>query len=303
MKIYNELYKDGTMDIKLLRNFVAIVECGSLTAAAKKLFLAQPALSNQLKSLEKEMGAVLLARNSRRQSLTDAGKLFYERAKNIILMENSMIEEIFDCENGSIGCVKIAMIPSCEENLMHEILPEFIRNFPDVNFEIYERESDSVLKMLEDGVVDIGVVRTPCNITGAMNAEFISDERLVCAFREELFPALYEKNPVLLRDLEPFPIVLLRRNEQMFCEECASRGIVPRVRAVNQQYTLNIKWAQEGLGVAIVPRSAARSLGEGLIFREIGDADFVTNRTVVTMKEGFHSKAVKNFLKACLEKL
>ncbi|MBQ3075360.1 MAG: LysR family transcriptional regulator, partial [Clostridia bacterium] len=84
------------MDIKTLRNFVEIVDSGSLTAASKKLFIAQPALSNQLKALEKEMNTTLIERNSRHQKLTDAGKLFYERAKSIILLENAMFSEISD---------------------------------------------------------------------------------------------------------------------------------------------------------------------------------------------------------------
>ena len=118
------------MDIKTLRNFVEIVDSGSLTSASKKLFIAQPALSNQLKSLEKEFDTVMIERNSRHQKLTDAGKLFYERAKSIILLENAMIKEISDTKEGDIGSLKIATIQLGEINLLQEIIPLFTKMYP-----------------------------------------------------------------------------------------------------------------------------------------------------------------------------
>ena len=100
------------MDIKTLRNFVEIVDSGSLTSASKKLFIAQPALSNQLKALEKELNTTLIERNSRHQRLTDSGRLFYERAKSIIILENAMLSEISDARSGELGCLRIATIQS-----------------------------------------------------------------------------------------------------------------------------------------------------------------------------------------------
>ena len=71
------------------RNFIAIVECGNILAASQKLMVAQPALSNQLKNLEKNMGTRLLNRGSRAVTLTAAGEIFYQKAKIIVSMEDS----------------------------------------------------------------------------------------------------------------------------------------------------------------------------------------------------------------------
>ena len=111
------------MDIKILRNYVEIVDSGSLTAASKKLFIAQPALSNQLKALEKEMNTTLIQRNSRHQKLTDAGQLFYERARSIILLEDAMVREVNDTRSGDVGSLRIATIPSGEMTLLQDIFP------------------------------------------------------------------------------------------------------------------------------------------------------------------------------------
>ena len=72
------------MDFHQLQYFVAIAESGSITAAAKKLFLSQPPLSMQMKRLEKELGCVLFLRGAREVQLTEAGKLLYTRAKSML---------------------------------------------------------------------------------------------------------------------------------------------------------------------------------------------------------------------------
>ena len=72
------------MDFHQLQYFVAIAESGSITAAAKKLFLSQPPLSMQMKRLEKELGCILFLRGAREVQLTEAGKLLYTRAKSML---------------------------------------------------------------------------------------------------------------------------------------------------------------------------------------------------------------------------
>lgn len=71
------------MNLTYYQNFVTIVECGTISAASRKLLIAQPALSAQLKALEREFGTELLERTARKVILTKAGKILYEKAKHI----------------------------------------------------------------------------------------------------------------------------------------------------------------------------------------------------------------------------
>ena len=290
------------MDIKVLRNFVEIVESGSLTAASKKLFIAQPALSNQLKSLEKEMNALLIERNSRRQKLTDAGELFYERAKSIILLENSMVKEIGDFETGDAGVLKIATVPSCAMTMLSGILPDFAKAYPKVKYEFYEKESDAILMLLEDGVVDVGIVRTPCKITQEMDVSYISDERLVCAYRDDLFH-LGDGETLSLTDLKNNPIVIIRRYEDSFRQLCEENRFSPNIRAVNQQVTINLRWAEMGLGVAVIPESTLSSCTRPMAVKKFTDVNFSTRRAILTLRNNYVSRVTKNFLEICKEKL
>ncbi len=290
------------MDIKVLRNFVEIVDSGSLTAASKKLFIAQPALSNQLKALEKEMNATLLERNSRHQRLTDAGRLFYDRARSILLLEKSMTKEIADFESGNAGVLKIATVPSAAMTMLDQILPDFAKAYPGVRYEFYEKESDAILMLLEEGTVDVGIVRTPCRITPEMEAIYVSDEELVCAYRDDLF-TLPDRETISLSDLGSQPVVIIRRYEEALRQSCEKADFTPNLRAVNQQVTINLRWAEAGLGIAIIPENTLSSCTRPLAVRRLADADLSTRRVILTLKNNYLSRATRNFLALCKEKL
>lgn len=291
------------MDIKVLRNFVEIIDSGSLTAASKILFIAQPALSNQLKALEKELNTTLIERNSRHLRLTDAGKVFYDRAKSIILLENAMISEISDARQGDVGCLKIATIQSAEINLLQEIIPLFCKQYPGVTYEILEKESEDILRLLEDGNAEIGVVSTPCPISPEMDVFYISDERLVCAYDPEVFSFDSEDTTISLHALEDKPLLIIRRYEEMFRTLCEKELFHPNIRARNKQLTLNLKWAEAGLGIAIVPENSLSYCRKKMAHKIIGEKGLTTKRAIVTMKNSFHSKATANFLALCRDRL
>ncbi|MBP5289109.1 MAG: LysR family transcriptional regulator [Clostridia bacterium] len=290
------------MDIKLLRNFVEIVDSGSLTAASKKLFIAQPALSNQLKALEKEMGTLLIERNSRRQKLTDAGRLFYDRAKSIILMESALVKEVRDVEDGTVGSLKLALIQSAEMALLQEVIPSFLEKWPQVTFEIQEKESDVILSLLEDGAADVGIVRTPCALTPEMDVHYLPDEHLICAYRPDRFPELNGSAALTPRELADLPLLIIYRYEEMFCGWCNEAGVVPTFRCVNKQLSLCLRWAEDGLGVAVIPSSYLSDGESTLAVRELAGG-LATKRAVVTMKNRYRSRAVENFLTLCKEHL
>jgi DNA-binding transcriptional LysR family regulator len=93
------------MDFSYYRNFVVIVETGSLSAAAEKLCLAQSALSNQVRHLEEEYGAklILMGRGQRTLDLTDAGRVFFKQAQYLCAVEDTTRTEIKNCAAGLAG--------------------------------------------------------------------------------------------------------------------------------------------------------------------------------------------------------
>ena len=291
------------MDMKVLRNFIEIADSGSLTAASKKLFVAQPALSNQLKALENEVGAVLIDRNSRRMRLTEAGRLFYDRAKSILLMEKTLASEIRDVCEGEVGCLRIATIQSAEINLLQNIIPRFVRLYPRVTYDIMEREAEEIINLLTDGAAEVGVMSSPFPVNSEMDVYHISDEKLVCAYDPDSFAFGTDKEKISIHDLGETPLLIINRYEDMFRSFCEKELFRPNVRARNQQLTLNLKWAEAGLGVALVPESSLSYCQKKLARKFISEKGLTTKRAIITMKNSFHSQAMQNFVALCKEQL
>ncbi len=85
------------MDLKQLRYFTTVAEEGTISAAAKKLFMSQPPLSTQMKLLEQELGCSLFERGQKHIRLTETGRLLYDRAQTLLRMEASMRQDVEAC--------------------------------------------------------------------------------------------------------------------------------------------------------------------------------------------------------------
>lgn len=117
------------MDMEYYRNFIAIVEAGSLSAASKRVHVAQPALSNQLKLLQKKFGTQLvnIRRGVHNIELTNAGCILYNKAKYLCSLEDDTQREISDCVNGYTGTLRVSLSPSDVNFLLSNLTSA---NFP-----------------------------------------------------------------------------------------------------------------------------------------------------------------------------
>ena len=97
------------MNTAYLENFIAIAEEKNISAAARRMHIAQSALSTQLKTLEEEMGCVLLKRNPHGVSLSYEGELFYEYARRVLAMERELRERLDDCAEGATGVLRLGV--------------------------------------------------------------------------------------------------------------------------------------------------------------------------------------------------
>jgi len=288
------------MDSKLLHNFIEIVESGNMTAASHKLFIAQPALSNQLKRLEQELGVQLLERTSRSQRLTDAGQLFYQRAKDILAMESLAVKEARDCKLGERGMLRLGLTPSTAITLFDGILTRFSQRWPQVSYQLFEMNSGKLLQLLETGVVDIAVVRTPCQFSAGMEPRIISGEQMVAAFRPDCF-SFGGEGRLPLADLAEKPLLTIQRYENLITGTFSQIGLIPEIKCVNIQIAVTLKLAQSGLGVAIVPLSSLAVCDDPLEYRIIDEPAFATNRALVTMRGRSPSAVCRHFLELCAE--
>lgn len=100
------------MDLKQLRYFTTVAEEGTISAAAKKLFMSQPPLSTQMKLLEQELGCSLFERGQKHIRLTETGRLLYDRAQTLLRMEASMRQDVEACARTEKDTIRIGVVSS-----------------------------------------------------------------------------------------------------------------------------------------------------------------------------------------------
>ncbi|MCR4265288.1 LysR family transcriptional regulator [Nitratireductor sp. ZSWI3] len=143
--------------MRQLRSFVQIVELGSITAAAERLQIAQPALSRQVQALEDELGVALLRRHGRGVVPTDEGRTLADRARQILDDVESMVRDVVARDHRLRGTVTLGLPPTVAEVLATPLVAETLRLYPEVKLRIVAGFSGHVQDWLQRGTIDIGV--------------------------------------------------------------------------------------------------------------------------------------------------
>ena len=233
------------MDLKTLKYFVTIVEEGNISRAAKKLYMSQPPLSNQMKNLEKELGVTLFERGSQTIVLTDEGKFLYDKAVDLLDYVDDIKTEIIDKNNYGQGTIRIGVVSSVGMIVVNDYIHDFIVNKKNrSDFEMFEGNTYNLIEKINSGLVDIAIVRTPFN---ANNLDVIKlrNERIVFVGKEK-----FE-----LEDFYTKGIIAYRRWQNIIKDELEKKSIKYRLIFSNDDARTTMDLVQSGLGIGVVPES------------------------------------------------
>lgn len=282
------------MDIRQLKYFLTIAEEGQITAAAKKLWMAQPPLRHQMKMLEEELGVVLFERGPRQIYLTDAGKILFKRAKQIIELVDSTSKEIEDLKRGFRGTLNIGTVSSSGNILLNEGIAKFHKEYSGVKFEIHESNTYTLIDLLTKGLIEVGIVRTP----------FKNELFHCCYAKEEPMVAAMDKKydwcgdkQIEMKELAGRPLIIYRRFAKIINEVCEFYDFVPEVFCHTDDARTSILWANAGHGIAIVPASAVTLAShENLCVKVIKEKKLRTKITAIWMKGRYLSLLAEKFI-------
>ena len=292
------------MNLAYYANYVTIVEEGSLTAASRKLRIAQPALSNQIKALETAYGARLFYRGARRLELTDAGRILYEKSKWIIEVETEARNEITSGFGGAKGTLRVGITSSMENESMLSALVDFSERYPETEIKVYEAELPDLLKKLQNGVVEAIFVRMIRNEAENLEVLYTKPDTLVAAYRKGAFFNKETKDTVPLTKLKNLPLSQMERSVPTIRSAFKEKNIeiIPKFVSTRMKVVLN--WARAGKAVALVPESAIEQLGfSDLSFKTVSDSELpVPAVTIVAQKRKYRSRVVNNFLQLLAER-
>lgn len=283
------------MDIRQLKYFLTIAEEENITRAAKRLHIAQPPLSHQLRLLEDELGVKLIDRNTRKIQLTDTGEKLRYRARQMLNLMETTVKELKDINEGLQGTLLIGTVPSSGATLLPERIHNFHEKYPDIDFQIWDGDTYRVMELLNNGTIEIGIIRTP------FNSKIYES---ICLPKESMVAAscnLYsrEKQEIMeITELENKPLVIDRRFENVIVNAFEKEGVKPKIICRGDDVRSILLWASTGIGVAIVPKVAIGLIpNSNLKYRGINLISVETQTAIIWMKNRYLSSAARHFLK------
>lgn len=268
------------MDLKQLEYFLAVAEEKQVTAAAKRLFVAQPPLSYQLKQLEKELDTKLFIRGSHGVELTDAGKELQGYAEEIVSLAQKAKNQVSKTEKGELGSIRIGSASSSVGKLPSARFQELKQFYPDIAFDIFEDNTYGIIDGIRSGKIDLGIVRTPFDHTG-LDYKELTTEQMVAVTSDQ---SILKKERLTLNDLTNEPLIIYRRFESIFNASFAHMGSRPFYAVKCDDSRTAILWAKQGMGLALVPEAIA-SLYANEEYLPITHSSWQTHLQLIWRKE------------------
>jgi len=245
------------MDTSYYKNFVTLVDTDNMTQAADILHITQPALSKQLKFLEAEFGTPLLiirrGQRGRNFHLTDAGKIFYDKAKQLCAIEESAYFDVKRLHSDIEGSLRFACAASRSTYLIHHILYPFSQKYPAIKYEIYEGLSNDVENALLRGSAEFGICAKDLVDISKFEELAISEENLYAVFRRDIFWSNAQKDALIYDDLASVPLSLCGASAHILINNYKDAFSKLNVLSVTTTKSSAIEWAQSGHTVAIIP--------------------------------------------------
>ena len=291
------------MNLDFYRNYIAIIECGTLSAAAEKQHVAQSALSMQVRQFETEYGALLFRREARQMVPTDAGKILYDRARSIVMLEESAHKEVAACAAGLQGTVRLGMTQAYPDAEMESLLCSFQKENPELRYELHERSSGDLAELLRNGLIEVAVIRSSPVLPSDLEKQISIAQKLCVIFRRDR-PWFQETDTVLpLRALDAVPLAVSRGFEGLLRDLFVRAEIRPEVMSVSTSRSMAVMWARTGAMAAVVCTEEPAALeDQNCRCLPLGsDDEYIARllqpvRSFVTLKHRLLSPAAKHFL-------
>lgn len=259
------------VSLKQIRYFVEIVDAGNYSRAAASLYVAQSALSRQVKELENDVQAQLLQRDARHIELTDAGRLFYERGRRILQDVADTVALARHVGNGGQGTIRLLHSSSVTLTCaIGAVLRRLLDDLPGVTLDVSKASSDHQAGDIEEDRADLGLVRLPVLrqhpniVVSACGSEAL----VVAVARGNRLAGAAMTDIASLRDELFVSIPHPERGglSYLVAGLCQAHGFFPRVARATSRKTSLLNLVEAGFGIAIVPDSMREVAPQGVCF-------------------------------------
>ncbi|RBP97678.1 LysR family transcriptional regulator [Bifidobacterium aemilianum] len=291
------------MNLRVLRYFLAIVEEGSISGAAQYLNIAQPSLSRQIKELETSLGHKLFERGSRSITLTPAGVLLRDRAREIVLLADRTEAELSGMEQTIGGTVYIGAGESDGVRLLARAAKAMIERYPKANVQLFSGNGEAVTYQLEAGLLDFGLLFEPTDTTRYSYIPLPTGDRWGLLMPKDC--ELAKQPNVSAEDLRQLPLLVSAQTR--FDREFSRWGELARedlhiVGSYNLLFNASL-FVSEGCGYALCLDGIINASGDSdLIFRPL-EPRLVSHMNLVWKSDRHFSPLARAYLSILRESL
>ncbi len=163
------------MTIVQLEYLVAVANHGSFSSAAEHCFVTQPSLSMQIKSMEDELGVILLDRSRKPVIPTEAGEVVLAAARETIIAYNNIKESVLDFKGETSGRLRLGVIPTISPYILHKFIPAFAASYPKVELEVNDMVTADIIEALKRDQIDAAIVAAGTCGEGIIEHELFND--------------------------------------------------------------------------------------------------------------------------------
>lgn len=290
------------VDLRQLRQFVAVAEELHFHRAAARLHMSQPPLTAAIRKLEDDIGSALILRGNRTLGLTAAGQVMLAEARLTLQQAEHALLATRDAAAGRTGTLRLGYVGSALYGRLPQVIRAFRGSHPQVRLELIEATSAQQVRMLREQRLEAGVVIPPVHEAGDMHLHDFDTDHLAIALPRA--HRLRRQASVTLPALADEPFVLWPAREgQGFHAQvirlCAAAGFVPRVVQEAHGMHAVLSLVAVDAGVAVVPASMAGFRSSEIHYQPIEDAAARFALQLCT-RAAASSPALQQFLAAAL---
>ena len=287
------------VELRHIRYFLAVAEERHFTRAAAKVGIGQPPLSQQIKDLEREVGAALFHRLAHGAELTEAGKAFLAGVKEMPSIAERATMAARRASRGETGSLRVGFTSSATFNVVPpSAIRAFRRAYPEVHLTLEEANTTQLVIGLKEGALDAVFLRPGTAGAEELQLRQLADEPMVVALPKahpaaalkSVDLAMIEHDPFLLFPRETAPTVY-----DTVIDACRKAGFEPAISQQAPHFTTIVNLVAAELGVSIVPASMMQMRVAGVAYRQIAGQSPVT-RLALAYRRGETSPVVRNFI-------
>jgi DNA-binding transcriptional LysR family regulator len=291
------------MNLRQLRYLVALADERHFTRAAAREHVAQPALSQQIRSLEAELGTSLVQRTTRKVAMTQAGEVLVVRARRALAELDAAGAELQALAGVQAGRLSVGALHTMGPVDLSLLLATFHERYPAVELTVREQSSEELAEMLRDDEVDLAFLSVTERIQsrGLALRPLVSEELVVALPTDH---RLASSEQLRLRDLARESFITFRegaRLRELLVSSAARAGFVPRIALESNESRRIRSLVSRGLGVAILPRSDAAGPGSEVAVCDLVEPSLVRDITLASRAERRPSPAAEAFVVLTLD--